>query len=349
MANRSRAKLGQVSISRYISQNFSKAFLTIFLPLFFIGSLVFIVKLSSLTSLFQVSFIEMTQLFFYNLPTILFYIIPISFLVAVTTTLLRLSTENELMALIALGIQAKQIIRYLWIIAILFSLLLLTLSLAKMPQADQQYSLFKAEKSTQAKLNISPSQLGQKFGDFFIYLKDKKGEKMEDIVIYKKDEKHFNQLFIAKSATIENTDSSIQLTLNDGSGYTFEDRSLSEINYETMQIFQNLHSDGYNYKNLLDHWIRYSYHPTKKRKILFFIFISLIPMMGLYIVSAFSIINPRYQKNYAYHVLGVTTVALYIIATTLKSSGSLLLLGLAIVSIFSLGLILFRYKVSRFF
>lgn len=347
-----------ISLSRYISLNFTKAFLTIFLPLFFIGSLVFIVKLASLTSLFQVNFIEMMQLFSYNVPMILFYTLPISFLVAVATTLLKLSNENELIALVALGIESKQILSQLKIIALLFSIVLLALSLAKIPQSNQLYKSFKTKKSTQAQLNLNPSQLGQKFGDFFIYIRDKQGEMMQDMVIYTKGDltdkegnqsRLSNQLFIAKKAHLQTQNATIKLTLIDGNGYSFGERSLKEINYEKMQIFQDLHSDGYSYKSILEQWLRWSKHPSKKRRILFYIFISLIPMIGLYIIASFAIINPRYQKSYAYQVLGITTVAFYVIATSLKNSGSFAIMGIAIVAIFALGWLLFRYKVSRFF
>jgi len=349
MANNREALSGKISLFKYISQNFTKAFLTIFLPIFFIGSLVLIITLSSITALMQVSFIEMVQIFGYKLPIIIFHTIPISFLVAVTITLLRLSTENELMALFSLGIRSKQIMRPLWIIATLFTIILLILSLIKMPQAGQQYKAFKAYKLTQAKLNINPSKLGQKFGDLFVYIKSKKGEKMEDIVIYTKDEKSSNKLFIAKSAEIENINSAITLTLENGSGYTFEKRSIKEINYEKMKIFQNIKSKAYTYKNIADYWIKYSFHPKKKRQILFFIFISFIPLMGLYIVASFSIINPRYQKNHTYPILGLTSVLLYVIATTLRKDGDFIIMSAAIVIISIFGLILFRRKVSRFF
>jgi len=338
-----------VSVSKYISENFTRGFLTIFLPLFFIGSLVFIVKLSSLTAMIQVNFWEMIQLFGFKLPEILFYTIPISFLVAISTTLLRLSSENELIALFSLGVKSKEVMRQLWIIAMLFSLLLLVLSILKIPQAKQQFKVFKAEKITQAKLNVTPSKLGQKFGNFFVYLKSKEENQMKDIVIYTKEKNSSNRLFIAKEANAENQQSVITLTLNHGSGYAFKEKSMQKINYETMQIFQNLDSEAYNYKNIADYWIRYSFNPDKRGKILFFIFISLIPILGLYIVSSFAIINPRYQKNYAYYALGITTIFLYVIATILDNKGSFLLLSTTLLFTYSIGYILFRYRVARYF
>lgn len=354
MGSKNVMRVNNVSLSKYISQNFTNSFLTIFLPLFFIGSLVFIVKISSLTALFQVSFFEMMELFSYNIPAILFYTLPISFLVAIATTLLRLSNENELIALISLGVESKQLIFQLKVIALLFSILLLVLSLAKMPQAKQQYKIFQANKITNAKFNINASQLGQKFGNFFIYVKEKEGDIMKDVVIYKKGEEPnskelSNQLFIAKEALIENKDSSIQLTLKEGSGYTFANSSLKEILYEKMQVFQNIETKGYNYNNILAYWENLSHNKRKKGKIFFFIFISLIPIMAFQLIASFSIINPRYQKNYAYHVLGATTISLYIIANFLDKQGNFILLGVAIFMTITISYLFFKYKVSRFF
>ena len=342
------AKYTKVSIGSYLSQNFTSSFLTIFLPLFFIGALVFIIKISALTASIQINFIEMIQLFSYNLPSILFYTIPISFLVAVVITLLRLSNDNELMALFALGTPSKSIMYRLFFISSLFSIILLILSLGLMPKTKQQFSSFKHEKASQAQVNINPSKLGQKFGNLFVYVKEKEGTTLKDIVIYNKDKEHSDQLFIAKSATIKNVNSLVTLTLNDGSGYTFSKDSLKEINYQQMQLFQSLNSDEFTYSNIIAYWTALS-KTWRKGKIVFFIYISLIPMMALYIIASFSIINPRYQKNYAYHILGVTTIGIYATATLIEKQGDPRLLGIAIIGTFIIGIVLFRKNVQRYF
>jgi lipopolysaccharide export system permease protein len=291
----------------------------------------------------------MMQLFGYNLPSILFYTIPISFLVAMVMTLLRLSNENELMALFALGSKAQSIMHRFFFISILFSLILLIISLALMPKTKQQFKAFKHEKATQAQVNINPSKLGQKFGNLFVYVQSKTDDTMKNIVIYNKDKEHSDQLFIAESASVHNVNSIVTLTLNNGSGYTFTEDSLKEINYEKMQIFQNLNSDAFTYHNIVEYWTKLSIHPTQKRKILYFIYLSLIPMMALYIIAAFSIINPRYQKNYAYHVLALSTIGLYSMATILDKQGNFPILFGAIALTFIMGIVLFKKHVLRFF
>ena len=338
-----------MSISKYLSSNFTSSFLTIFLPLFFIGALVFIIKISALTASIQITFGEMIQLFSYNLPTILFYTLPVSFTVAVVMTLIRLSNDNELMALFALGKKSKSLMNHFLFIAFLFTTVLLILSLGLMPKTKQQFKAFKHQKSSEAQANITPSKLGQKFGNLFVYVKSKDESALHDIVIYNKDKTHNDQLFMAKSANIKNENAVVTLTLNDGSGYTFDANSLKEINYEKMQVFQNLNTKEYTYHNIYDYWKKLSLDSDDRRKILFFIFISFIPLIALYIIAAFSIINPRYQKNYAYQILGVTTIGLYSIATLLKSQGNYMALIVAIVLTSILGLFLFRQNVQRYF
>jgi lipopolysaccharide export system permease protein len=337
------------SISAYLSKNFQSSFLTIFSPLFFIGSLVFIIKVSSLTASIQISFIEMMQLFGYHLPIILFYTLPISFLIALTVTLLRLSNENELMALFALGSNAKNVLYRFFIIGSLFSLVLLILSLGLMPKTKQQFRAFQHQKASQAQLNINASKLGQKFGDLFVYVKEKEGNMMKEITVFQKDKKHSNQLFIAKNANIENNNSLITLKLQNGSGYTFSDDALKKIEYEEMKVFRNLNTNAFTYNNIINHWEKLLKHPDKKSEIFFFIFMSFIPLLALSIIASVSIINPRYQKNYAYPILALTAISLYGLALLLKSEGTLLLLIAIASTIIVFGLYLYKHFVLRFF
>ena len=337
------------SISNYLSKNFQSSFFTIFLPLFFIGSLVFIIKISSLTASIQISFIEMMQLFGYNLPSILFYTLPISFLVAISMTLLRLSNDNELMALFALGSNAKIILYRFYFIGSLFTVILLILSLGLMPQTKQQFTAFKHKKASQAQININPSRLGQKFGDLFVYVKSKETNEMHNIVIYKKDLQHSDKLFIAKKANFENKNSTIVLTLKEGSGYTFSSDGLKKINYEVMKIYKNLDLPAFTYTNIIKHWQELSENPKKKSRIFFFIFASLIPILALSIIASFAIINPRYQKNYAYAILALSTLGLYVIATLLEKQGTIFITSAISVIILIFGYYLYKKFVLRFF
>ena len=338
-----------INISTYLSKNFTSSFLTIFLPLFFIGSLVFIIKISALTASIQVNFLELIQIFSYNLPEILFYILPVSFLVATAITLLRLSTENELIALFSLGVNSHSLVKRLMLIGFLFSIILLMLSLALMPKARQQFKAFQYEKAAQAQININPSKLGQKFDNLFIYVQSKEKQSLKDVVIYQRDKDNKAQLFIAKEANFDTKESLITLALNNGSGYTFSDNSIEEINYKTMKVYKNLDSKAFSYNSVIEYWTALSKSERKKRKILFFFFLSFIPIMGLYFIASFAIINPRYNKNYAYPILAVVTIVPYAIATILDKQGTPLITIVIIPILITFGYILFRRNVLRYF
>lgn len=163
-----------VNVKGYISSNFSKSFFTIFLPFFIIISLVYLVKIASLTSQIQISFGELLQLYSYSIPQIFFYTLPLSFVAALANVLVKLSQDNELIALYALGFKSKNMLRSLLLLGLLFTLLLASISLLAMPLSKQFYSAFKEEKKNDAKLNIIAGKLGQKFGDYYIYVKEKR-------------------------------------------------------------------------------------------------------------------------------------------------------------------------------
>jgi len=84
-------------LQKYIKDSLSVLFLSIFLPLFSIASLVFLIKLATYTAIIQLSLWEMAKLFFFIVPELLFYTLPLSFFIAATLTLFKLSNDNEIL------------------------------------------------------------------------------------------------------------------------------------------------------------------------------------------------------------------------------------------------------------
>ncbi len=336
-----------VNLSSYISKAFTKSFLTIFLPLFFIGSLVFIVKISTMTSYMQIDFYDMMKIFSFNIPSILFYTLPVSFMSALAITFIRLSNENELIAFFSLTIKPQKLLNPIFLIAMLFSIILLLIGLALMPLTAQQFSSFKAEKITESQLNITPSQLGQKFGDFFVFITDKDEHTMKNITIFKKEDNGSNQLFIASDATLNNINSVFYLTLNHGSGYTYDEKSFKEITYDKMEMLKDINSDEFIFKNIVEYWSEL--YKKGKNKILFFIFLSLLPLLSLYPIASSTIVNPRYKKTSAFFVVAPLTIFFYVISSLLEKDGTFLILSITTLSIFIVGYILFRVRVLKYF
>lgn len=338
-----------VSIRAYLSSNLTKTFLTVFLPFFFIISLVYLVKISILTAKIQITFPELLQLFAYSIPTILFHTLPISFIASVATTFQRLSVDNELVALFSLGVSSGKIMYPLIVIASLFSTLLAVISFATMPQTNQLYNAFKDSKKAEMRFNIIPEEFGQKFGRYYIYIADENEGKFKNTVIYYQDDNHTDQIISAKSGKMLNKNSVFSLVLFDGKGYTFDKDVVRETTYRKLQTYDTLGRSASNLHGVGSYWQQSMTDDQRKRKMLFYAFISLIPLLSLYMIASFSIINPRYQKGHLFIVIGSITGLFYFIASSLDKYGTTPMLIVATISSFVLGVWLFYRRVSRYF
>ena len=338
-----------VNVRGYISSNFTKSFLTIFLPFFIIISLVFLVRISALTSKIQIDIQELILLYSYSIPEIIFYTLPISFIAALASVLINLSQGNELIALYALGLKSKKILKSLLLLGLLFSLLLATISLLAMPLSKQFYRAFKQEKRSEAKLNIVPGELGQKFGNYYMYVKEKTDDTFHDIVIYNRTNKSDEQFFSSRTGKIKRNENVTSLLLHKGYGYTYADTKLQQAQYETVEVFDNSPKKGFEFKSIISYWNDAQNDKKLMHKMLFFIFISLIPLLSVYLVASFTMINPRYQTNHSFIVIFMTTLFFYMIASTLQKWGTPLLLILSVLIVTVLGQWLFKKRVSKFF
>lgn len=338
-----------VNIKGYISSNFSKSFLTIFLPFFMIISLVYLVRISALTAKVHITFGELLILYSYSIPDIIFYTLPLSFITALANVLVKLSQDNELIALYTLGLQAKKVLSTMLLLGLLFSLLLFSISFLAMPLSKQFYKSFKENKQAEAKLNIVAGELGQKFGNYYIYVKEKNEDTLNDIVIYNRTDKNNEQFFSSKTGQIQNRGNVVSLLLKEGYGYTYSETELQQVQYKTLEVYDSDKKSGFKFEDIAGYWGQAKTDIDWMRKILFFIFISLIPILSVYPVASFTMINPRYESNRSFLVIFVTALLLYVIASSLNKWGTPLILGIAILILAILGQQLFARRVSRYF
>ncbi len=338
-----------VNIKGYLSSNFTKAFLTIFLPFFMIVSLVYLVKIAQLTSKIQIDFLELLTLYAYSLPDIIFYTLPLSFVTALSNVLLRLSQDNELIALYALGLKAKKVLHSLVLLAFVFSLLLFTISFLAMPLSKQYKKSFIISKQTDAKLNIRAGQLGQKFGDFYIYVKEKKEGLFHNLVIYNRTDRASEQFFSSQTGKLKHEEGVTSLLLNDGYGYTYAETELQQAKYKTLEVFDKNKQSRFRFQTLREYWSGIKVDLRLRHKMFFYIFVSLIPLLSIYLIAAFTMINPRYQKNRSFMVIFASTFLLYGIASSLQKWGTVPLLIIATILVTILGQWLFHKRVSRYF
>ena len=338
-----------VSVKGYISSNFTKAFLTIFLPFFLIFTLIYLVKISALTSQIQISFLELLTLYSYSIPDIVFYTLPLSFVTAIANILLKLSQSNELIALYALGLKSSKILRSLLLLGLLFSLLLAAISFLAMPLSKQLYKEFKTSKKSEAKLNIVAGKLGQKFGNYYIYVKENKNDQFQDIVIYNRTNRNEEQFFSSQRGNLNKVDGVTSLLLNDGYGYTYTKDKLQQSKYKSLEVYDTNENKTFQFENIVAHWSKAKTDIRMLHRVLFFIFVSLIPLLSVYLIAAFTMINPRYQANRSFLIIFITTLGLYMTASSLEKWGTFIILFAVVIGIFVFGKWIFNHRVSKYF
>jgi len=340
-----------VNVRGYISSHFSRAFLTIFIPFFLIISLIYLVKIAALTQKVQISFSELLLLYSYSLPNIIFYTIPLSFIAAVTNTLLKLSQDNELIALYALGLNARKVLRSIFLLSVIFSVLLATISFLGIPMSKQLYSAFKENKKSEAKFNIIPGKLGQKFGEYYIYVKEKDSgnDIFHDMVIYNRTKKNEEQFFSSKEGKLLNNHNKISLLLKDGYGYTYSHKKLQQAKYKTLEVYDTKRKYSYHFQDIIAYWTIAKENKTRMGRALFYLFVSTIPFFSVYLLAAFSMINPRYQANHSFIIIFTVTLFLYLVASSLQKWGNISSLIIVGIATFILGRVLFQKRVARYF
>lgn len=154
----------------YLLKSFSTIFASLFFTLFFIASIVFFIKISIITSVITINFIELLMMYVYLLPNILIYTIPITFFIALCLSLFQLSKENETIVLFTLGYNPKKIATLFVFVSMLISVLLILNTLVLIPRAKQLNANFIDYKRTEAKFNIKATEFGQKFSDWLVYI-----------------------------------------------------------------------------------------------------------------------------------------------------------------------------------
>ncbi len=294
-------------LQKYIISHLSILFLSIFSALFAIASIVFLIKLATYTAVIQLDILDMTKLYIFVIPELLFFTLPITFFVAAALTIFRLSTDNEIIVLFALGIHPKFILKTLLKPALLLSALLMFNFFVIFPHAKILSKNFISYKKSEAKFNLSASEFGHKFGDWLLYLgKKNSDDSYSDVFLFNKKAKE-EILIEAKKAKIINDSGVLKLKLFNGEGYSYSKEKFTQIDFETMFINDTMNSNILQYKNAIDYWTDPEYRKKRSSRFITDLLLSLFPVASLFFILSISIVRARDQKTkiYLYLFLGL--------------------------------------------
>ncbi len=300
-------------LRRYIIANFSISFFSIFLPLFAIASVIFMLKLATYTAYIHLTFFEMFKLYLFVLPELFFFTLPITFFIAATLSLFRLSTDNEMVILFALGIKPNYLIKVLLVPAFLLTSLLFFNFYFLFPHAKTLSINFMNHKKGEAKFNLSASEFGHNFGSWLLYIgKDNEDNTFGDVVLFHKD-KEEEIVIGAEQATVDNSGGVLRLQLERGKGYSYSAESLTQMKFETLFINNIMTSNQRPYLSAYDYWFNNEPKLQKvhTKKLITDLLLALFPIVSLFMVLAIGVAHVRHQKAYIYVFLFLSVIIYY--------------------------------------
>jgi len=312
-----------LKLNQYLYSQLAVTFFPIFLGLFFITSIVFLVKIASLTSVITMDFFELFKLYAYVIPQIIFYTMPISFFISLVITLAKLASEYELTVITSFGLNPVKILKVFLPITFLLSILLLIISVGLIPKTKFLTKQFLDVKTKEANFNIKASEFGQKFGDWLIYISGKDDKVYEDVKLFKTDKKN-DQFIVSDTAILNNDNGSLSFKLLNGKAFIIDEKEFNQIDYESMYINDSIADSKIGiFTNTYEYWKNNIKKNIDIDDLTFFILTSLFPLISLFLVITFGYFNPRYEKNRAVLFSLVAVVLYYVL---IKAIGDKILL-----------------------
>jgi lipopolysaccharide export system permease protein len=286
-------------LKKYLFTIFSNSFFPIFLTLYLVTSIIFLVKIATLTSVIQINFVELMRLYSYSIPHILFYTLPISYFITISLTLSKLSQDYELIILTSFGMNPFRIIKFLLPITIIVTILLLVISLGLIPKAKYLKEVFLNIKKQEAQFNIKASKYGQQIGKWLIYVDKEKKQHFKDIVLLKIEDGK-DTFISSNTANIQILPGSLNINLKNGKSFTISD-TITQIDFKKMILNQPTISakNITSLKDFIKYWQDRDVNRGKSEEFTFKILISLLPLSSLFFTLAIGYFNPRYNTNKA--------------------------------------------------
>lgn len=312
-----------MKLKQYLYSQLAITFFPIFLGLYFITSIVFLVRIASLTSVITMDFFELFRLYAYVIPQIIFYTMPISFFISLVLTLSKLASEYELTVITSFGLNPIKILKIFLPITFLLSLVLLVVSVGLIPKTKYLTKQFLDVKKKEANFNIKASEFGQKFGDWLIYIESKEDKVYSEVKLFK-TQKEQDQFILSKTAILDNDKGELNFKLNDGKAFFINEKELNQVDFVSMDINDSLTSGKLGiFTTTFDYWKKNLKVNRDIDDLTFYVLTSLFPLLSLFLVITFGYFNPRYEKNRAVTYCLIAVVLYYVL---IKAIGDKILL-----------------------
>jgi lipopolysaccharide export system permease protein len=307
-------------LNKYILKNLSENFFSIFIPLFVIASVIFLIRVSTITSIIQISLFEMFKLYLFIIPDLLFYTLPLSFFIGGVVTFNKLSFNSEMVVFFSLGIPPHRILLILLKVGFLITTLLLFISLVMIPHTKQMYKEFVKYKQQEAVLNIKATEFGQSFGSWSLFIGsiEKIGKKKiyNNIALY--NQLHGEKFIVANKATIKTSKGIVKLYLKNGSIFLIDNNKISKLFFDKMKIHDLTTINNFQYRNTIDYFKYSLKNKKRKKKLVSSITLSFFPLVSTLLILVLGIQNSRYGRGLVNVFLGLGILSYYVSAFVLS-------------------------------
>ena len=335
-------------LKNHLLKTFASLFFSIFLPLIAIASIIILVKISQVTAVVQLNLLDMFKLYFFIVPQILFFTIPIAFFIAAVMTMNKLSAENEMVVLFALGIHPNKVTLIIAKVALFLSAILLFTSIIVIPHAKQLYNNFINFKKTNVTFNIKASKFGQKFGTWLLYIgQENLNKTYSDITLYKSDEEGKEILIIADKARFSNENMQLKFKLVNGKTYLYGDDEFTQINYDKLTINDTSILSKLQYTSSLDYWDDIEKERGKRDKFITSVLFSLFPILSLPLLLSLGMVNSRHEKSRTYFNIFISLALFFALFTSLGTLIKLWSIPVSIIIWSIITIIIYKQKILK--
>ena len=266
-----------------------------FFVLFSIMSIIVTVDIANFSSVLEISFWDFFKLYMYQVPTMILYVVPILYFVSMSLSIKKSCLQSELLVMFSLGLKPYKMFKVYIVSSVFLAVFLLIIAIAVRPLSEYLNSKFIHNAETSQSINLSKSDFGQKFGDWFFFI-NKENDTFKNIILFNKGENK-DTIVIADKVKIGDNKNSFELQMENGKAYISSNNELMQINYKKMSVFDSIIIDKFDYSNIVEYWQRYENEKSILKNLVLGINIALFPIFSIYGIFGIAFIKPRISKD----------------------------------------------------
>lgn len=243
-------------IARYLFMEMIPPFLINLIFFTFIFLMTKILDITNMVVNYQVKLSAVLMMLIYNIPFFMIYIIPMAVMMSILLTFLRLSSDNEIIALKAGGWSISYLMPPVLLFCLMGALLTAWMSIYGLPWGRNAFRELVYEAATSSfEVGLKERRFNDAFQGITLYVKhiDSRTKELKNVFIEDRRNDKLVSAIIAPKARFYHSDNSLVFTFRLYNGcinhVNVDDRSNHYIKFETYDLNLNVAPSGDDRKN----------------------------------------------------------------------------------------------------